>query len=82
MSKETFLEKKEELIFLINELIDRNEGGESDRSSLFKLLEIFGQYSFENRLEKKGLLTHTIIDSLQLDYSLGEKIIKFDNGIK
>ncbi len=36
---------------------------------------------FSDRLRKKGTLTHFIIDSAELDSSLGEKIILFDNSI-
>jgi hypothetical protein len=43
---------------------------------------LIDQYSYENRLQQKGLLSHSIIDSLKLDYSLGEKFINFDNEIK
>lgn len=82
MNKEIFVEKKESLINLIKESLIKTDISEQDRISLTKLLELLNQYSFENRLQQKGLLSHTIIDSLELNYSLGEKFIKFDNEIK
>lgn len=82
MNREIFVERKESLTNLIKESLAKTDISEQDRISLTKLLELLNQYSFENRLQQKGLLSHTIIDSLELDYSLGEKFIKFDNDIK
>lgn len=82
MNREIFVERKESLINLIKKSLAKTDISEQDRISLTKLLELLNQYSFENRLQQKGLLSHTIIDSLELDYSLGEKFIKFDNDIK
>jgi hypothetical protein len=82
MNREIFIERKESLTNLIKESLAKTDISEQDRISFIKLLELLNQYSFENRLQQKGLLSHTIIDSLELDYSLGEKFIKFDNDIK
>ena len=82
MNKEIFVKRKESLTSLIKESLAQTGISEQDKVSLIKLLELLNQYSFENRLQQKGLLSHTIIDSLELEYSLGEKFIKFDNDIK
>lgn len=82
MNIETFVKRKESLTSLIKESLVKMDISEQDRVSLIKLLELLNQYSFENRLQQKGLLSHTIIDSLELDYSFGEKFITFDNDIK
>lgn len=82
MNKEIFIKRKQNLIKLIEDTLTKMEICEQDKISLNKLLEILNQYSFENRLQKKGLLSHTIIDSLELDYFLGENFIKFDNEIR
>lgn len=82
MTKEIFIARKEDLINLIAESLTDADISEQNKKSIRKLLEILNQYSFENRLQKKGLLSHTIIDSLELDYSIGEKFINFDNSIK
>lgn len=82
MKREIFVKKKDSLIRLIKDSLAKTDISEQDRKSLVILLELLNQYSFENRLLQKGLLSHTIIDSLELDYSLGEKFIKFDNEIK
>lgn len=81
MDREGFIARKEELSNLISDSLTKKRFNERDKISLNKLLEILNQYTFENRLQKKGLLSHTIIDSLELDYSLGEKFIKFDDAI-
>lgn len=82
MEKEAFTKKKKNLIKLISSSLIKQDISNRDKIALKQLLEILNQYSFENRLQKKGLLSHTIIDSLELDYSLGEKFIQFDNDIR
>lgn len=82
MNKDIFTERKNYLERLITNFLNEEKTNEQDRQSLHELLEILDSYSFENRLQQKGLLTHTIIDSLELDYSIGEKFIEFDNDIK
>lgn len=81
MDKETFVERKAKLINLIKEGLAEKNISEKNEISFNKLLEILSQYSFENGHQMKGLLAHTIIDSLELEYSIGEKFIKFDNDI-
>lgn len=54
---------------------------DKDKKSLDKLFHVLNEYSFDNRLQKKGSLTYIIIDSLDLNYSLGEQFIIFDNEI-
>ena len=82
MNKEHFVKQKNDLIELIMYCLGQSDIKGEDKSSLKKLNELINQYTFENRLQKKGLLTHTIIDSLELDYSIGEKFIIFDENIK
>lgn len=82
MVKEEFLAEKEILINIITEHLSKSGISIQDRESLNKLLEIITKYTYENRLQVKGTLARTIIDSLQLDYSLGEKFISFDNYIR
>jgi len=81
MNKKSFIERKESLVSLIEENLTKRHISEQDRMSFIKLLTLLNQYSFEIRLQQKGLLSHTVIDSLDLDYSLAEKFIKFDNDI-
>lgn len=81
-SESAFLENKRTLVVLIQKLIAYESIVEREKDSLRKVLEIINQYNYENRLEFKGLLSRTIVDSLELDQSLAEKLIAFDVSIK
>ena len=81
MNEEKFLQGKDKLLKLAQDTMVRSDISKQNIQSLKKLLELLSQYSFENRMKLKGLLTHTIIDSLELDYHLGEMFIKFDDEI-
>lgn len=82
MNREIFDKRKTDLINLIKVSLSTTYISEQDKTSLMRLLELLNQYSFENRLYRKGLLSHTIIDSLELGHSIGEKVVKFDIDIK
>jgi hypothetical protein len=82
MDKVIFEGKKQNLINLINVLLKEESCNKQAIDSLNHVLFILGKYTFEDRLQVKGLLSHTLIDSLELNYSLGEKFIKFDNDIE
>ena len=81
MTNEIFTERKNELVSLINHYLNFDDINGQYKNDLKILLEILTQYLFENRLQMKGSLTHTIIDSLEIDYNLGEKFIQFDKNI-
>lgn len=82
MNKEFFEEKKAELIRDVTDILSQTISVEVERESLLTLLGIINQYSFESRLENKGCLTRAIIDSLEVEYSIGDKFIGFDEMIK
>ncbi|WP_294276680.1 hypothetical protein [uncultured Chryseobacterium sp.] len=76
MTEEIFNSRKEDLKqFLTRNLLVGNN------QLLEEVIRILELYIFSNRLHKKGTLTHFIIDSAELDSSMGEKIIEFDNSI-
>lgn len=81
MNEALFNKTKKELMDLIHSYLNENNTTRTNKIEFTKILEILNQYTFENRLQKKGLLSHTIIDSLELDYYIGEKFIIFDNNI-
>lgn len=81
MNKEIFETKKEALMNFAKEILSHPDVSAQDKISLNKLIELLNIYFFENRLKQKGLLSHTIIDSLELDYTIGKEFIKFDNDI-
>ncbi len=77
MNENIFEIRKEKLkLFLEKELYNSNN------QSIKETLKILASYSFDNRLKQKGTLTRYIIDSAEMNYSIGEKVIEFDNSIK
>jgi hypothetical protein len=81
MNKQEFIESKVRLLYAVNKQLEVKNISDSEKFGLIKLIEILNGYSFDNRLQKKGLLSHTIVDSLDIDYSIGELFLKFDNDI-
>lgn len=82
MTRETFYKEKKEVEELINNRKKNLLQTTNEYKSLEKVLEILHKYQFENRFKMKGILTRAIIDSLELDYSIGGQIISFDEKIK
>lgn len=58
-----------------------NALGIKDNQSIAVLKELLEKYNYNNRLIIKGLLTRKIIDSLELGYAIGEKVIEFAKSI-
>ena len=83
MDKKTFLKMKEKLFKLTDEVVISETASDKDKEAVVHLSNILKEYSYENRLELKGCLTRTIIDScLGLDYEIGDRFIDFDNFIE
>jgi len=76
MDKVEFEKNKKELIKLIKN--NMNE----DCNSYEELLDILKLYNYHNRKTIKGLLTRTILDRLNHDCFLAEKIFNFDDKIE
>ena len=81
MKKEEFDKKKEILLNLVNEELSKINLIPIERKSLEQLIKLMDKYSFENKNDMKGVLSRTIIDSLQINYALGEKFIQFENSL-
>lgn len=79
MNEELFLNLKKKLELFLNKILEENM---SDKKSILIVFEILNEYNFQNRLIKKGALKRFVIDCSNIDYSIGEKIIEFDNRIK
>ena len=77
-----FNKQKDDLLLIIKNRLKSPNLNEIEKASLNQLMKIMNEYTFINRLEMKGVLSRAIIDSLTLDYSIGEKFIEFDNRIK
>lgn len=80
-TKELFERKKNELIDFAVKRSQQQEISELERESLHKCVRILDKYQFSNRLHMKGLLSHTIVDSLSLDWKIAEEFIQFDDAI-
>jgi hypothetical protein len=80
MEKQNFLKPQEELMEMLNNCLSKQDST-YHRPSIMEAIEVLSKYNFENRLKMKGLLTHTVIDSLQLPYNIAELIVKFDQQI-
>ncbi len=77
-----FNKQKDDLLLIIKNRLKSPNLDEIEKASLNQLMKIMNEYTFINRLEMKGVLSRAIIDSLTLDYSIGEKFIEFDNRIE
>lgn len=77
MIENNFIIRKEKLkLFLEKELNITKE------QSIAEALKILFSYDFNNRMKQKGTLTRYVIDSAEMSYIIGEKIIEFDNSIR
>ncbi len=81
MEENAFNNRKVVLINIINTKLSERVTKHSEVSDLERILKIVEGYNFQNRQSKKGLLTHTIVDSIQLDYQFLEPFISFDKAI-
>ncbi|SDL40485.1 hypothetical protein SAMN04488090_0742 [Siphonobacter aquaeclarae] len=81
MDKILFSRRKALLLDNIAELLQNPGISEKEKTMLERVLVLLDHYSFENRLLVKGLLSHTVIDTLELPYSLGDLLIRFDHQI-
>ena len=81
-SEEKFDKQREKLLVTISNRLESINLNEVEKMSLHQVISTLGDYTYLNRLEMKGILSHQVIDSLTLDYSIAEKIIEFDNCIR
>lgn len=77
MGKDTFLKLKIELSNKIRELINAPEITAKNKDSLTILLSIINEYKYENRLESKGWLSHSVVDIFNNDFTIGDDLIEF-----
>lgn len=81
MDEYTFLKEKERVVNFAKEQLSKPGQTILNIEALTVLLKQLEKYTYENRFKVKGLMTHTIIDSLELDYSLDSRFILFDKMI-
>lgn len=81
MDNDKFIERKKVLNNKLIELTKQKLFTDSNLESIDRLIRILDAYTFENRLRLKGLLSHTIVDSIDLENPIADELIKFDNDI-
>ena len=78
MQKTEFLRRQSELIRLIDEELNKSGLTENQIDSLKRIKNILNEHTYENRMMKKGVISYTIVDSLELDNSISDRLILFD----
>lgn len=81
MTKQIFEENRKKLMELIEVVFSGSNITSFEKVQLKEVISILELYTYENRINKKGLLSHTVIDSLDLDEIIGTACITFDTGI-
>ncbi len=80
MNEKEFYNKKELLITKIKDVLILPDITSEKKNSLTTLLKIVEKYTYRNRLNSKGAISHIIIDNLNLRYSFCEEFILFDKS--
>jgi len=81
LQENNFVIAKAHLLEILYFRLNNTPVSTTDHREILKVIEIVNEYSYINRLRKKGSLTRIIIDSLNLDYELADVIIQFDQRI-
>lgn len=81
MTKELFNDRLKKLRSVAIDTRDNLKTDYKTKESIKTLLNILDKYNYENRVSLKGLLSNTIIDSLEIDSTIGAKFIEFDKSI-
>lgn len=81
MQENNFVIAKAHLLEILYFRLNNTPVSTTEHREILTVIQIVNEYSYINRLRKKGNLTRIIIDSLNLDYELGDLIIKFDQRI-
>ena len=82
MEKEQYNSLKLILENSIKNSLENKNIKQDEKKSLIELMDILKKdYTYEKRLNVKGSITRMIIDCLEIEYSIGDKIIVFDNNI-
>lgn len=81
MQENNFVIVKAHLLEILYFRLNNTPVSTTEHREILKVIEIVNEYSYINRLRKKGRLARIIVDSLNLDYELGDLIIKFDHSI-
>jgi len=81
MQENNFVIAKAHLLEILYFRLNNTPVSTTEHREILTVIEIVNEYSYINRLQQKGRLARIIVDSLNLDYELGDLIIKFDQRI-
>lgn len=81
MQENNFVIAKAHLLEILYFRLNNTPVSTTEHRDILMVIEIVNEYSYINRLRKKGSLARVIMDSLNLDYALGDVIIQFDQRI-
>lgn len=81
MQENNFVIAKAHLLEILYFRLNNTPVSATEHLGILKVIEIVNEYSYINRLRKKGRLARIIVDSLNLDYELADVIIQFDHSI-
>ena len=81
MQENNFVIAKAHLLEILYLRLNTTPVSTTEHREILTVVEIVNEYTYRNRLRKKGRLTRIIIDSLNLDYQLADVIIQFDKRI-
>lgn len=81
MQENKFVIAKAHLLELLYFRLKNTPVSNTAHHEIITVIQIVNEYSYINRLQQKGRLARIIVDSLNLDYELGDLIIQFDQRI-
>ncbi len=81
MQENNFVIAKAHLLELLYFRLKNTPVSTTEHHEILKVIQIVKEYSYINRLQQKGRLARIIVDSINLDYELGDLIIQFDQRI-
>ncbi len=82
MTDTEFVNRKDVLLKDLKEYSAFKKLTQSEEESVTLLKEILiNEYTLENRMKVKGLLSRVIVDSVDLPYDFTEKFIVFDQNL-
>lgn len=81
MNKDDFNNIKNKFLDTLKTLLIKDDLEDQTKKSILRLSSILNNYTFENRNQMKGTLSHTIVDSIDFNHDVCEDLIEFDKSI-
>jgi len=81
MTQNTFEARKVDLQKLLQDKITERKAENSNERDYEVALSILNEITYEERDNYRGKISRVIIDSLELDNTIGEALIEFDENM-